>query len=370
MACFKTLKEDIKLLETTFPKNHERFQVVSASVDELTCRFITKSGERLEIHANITETYPQTAPIWFSETEDATVSTAIEQLCDTTPENFTIIRQVQMLVSILSQLQDLPLPQEIRGLDRTSTIKNHHSSTSKDTELFEEEDEDEIEDHDDLHYEMEEEQQESKAKEDIDGIDTENLVTLEKLKQSQRQNYLQGAVTGSIQATDRLMKELKEIYRSASFKSGTYSVELVNDSLYEWNVKIYRVDPDSALHKDLMDFKKLKGQEHITMNLLFKDSFPFDPPFVRVVQPIISGGYVLGGGAICMELLTKQGWTSAYSLESLIMQITATLVKGKARIMFGANKNQYSLARAQQSFKSLVKIHEKNGWFTPPKEDG
>ncbi|KAJ9594060.1 hypothetical protein L9F63_014537, partial [Diploptera punctata] len=31
---------------------------------------------------------------------------------------------------------------------------------------------------------------------------------------------------------------------------------------------------------------------------------------------------------------------------------------------------QYSLARAQQSFKSLVQIHEKNGWFTPPKEDG
>jgi len=53
---------------------------------------------------------------------------------------------------------------------------------------------------------------------------------------------------------------------------------------------------------------------------------------VRVVRPIINGGYVLGGGAICMELLTKQGWSSAYSLESVIMQLSATLVKGKARI--------------------------------------
>jgi len=34
------------------------------------------------------------------------------------------------------------------------------------------------------------------------------------------------------------------------------------------------------------------------------------------------------------------------------------------------SQGQYSLARAQQSFKSLVQIHEKNGWFTPPKEDG
>ena len=102
-----------------------------------------------------------------------------------------------------------------------------------------------------------------------------------------------------------------------------------------------------------------------------------------------------------MELLTKQGWSSAYTVEAIILQISATLVKGKARIQFNGNKGQYSLARAQQSFKSLVQIHEKNGkllklyynlpyflltqffltlflsppypfagWFTPPKEDG
>lgn len=74
---------------------------------------------------------------------------------------------------------------------------------------------------------------------------------------------LQGAVSGSVQASDRLMKELREIYRSQSYKtgkygrsrsdshhsgssshlsplflSGIYSVELVGDSLYEWHVKL------------------------------------------------------------------------------------------------------------------------------------
>lgn len=39
-----------------------------------------------------------------------------------------------------------------------------------------------------------------------------------------------------------------------------------------------------------------------------------------------------------MELLTKQGWSSAYTVEAVIMQIAATLVKGKARIQFGAAK--------------------------------
>ena len=45
--------------------------------------------------------------------------------------------------------------------------------------------------------------------------------------------------------------------------------------------------------------------------------------------------YVLAGGAICMELLTPQGWSSVYAIESLILQISATFVKGKGRIQFG-----------------------------------
>lgn len=34
---------------------------------------------------------------------------------------------------------------------------------------------------------------------------------------------LQGAVSGSVQATDRLMKELRDIYRSQSFKGGEFA---------------------------------------------------------------------------------------------------------------------------------------------------
>lgn len=62
----------------------------------------------------------------------------------------------------------------------------------------------------------------------------------------------------------------------------------------------------------------------------------FLEPFNR--RFLFPGGYVLIGGAICMELLTKQGWSSAYTVEAVIMQIAATLVKGKARIQFGATK--------------------------------
>lgn len=36
---------------------------------------------------------------------------------------------------------------------------------------------------------------------------------------------VQGAVSGSVQATDRLMKELRDIYRSQSFKGGEFASE-------------------------------------------------------------------------------------------------------------------------------------------------
>lgn len=54
MACLIQLKQDIKRLEMTFPKTHERFQIIHASVDEITCRFLGNNGRKYEIHANIT----------------------------------------------------------------------------------------------------------------------------------------------------------------------------------------------------------------------------------------------------------------------------------------------------------------------------
>lgn len=61
----------------------------------------------------------------------------------------------------------------------------------------------------------------------------------------QRQQHLQGQASGSVTASDRLMKELKEIYRSENVKNGVFTVELEKDSLYEWNVKLFKVIEDS-----------------------------------------------------------------------------------------------------------------------------
>ncbi|XP_068847117.1 ubiquitin-conjugating enzyme E2 Q2 isoform X2 [Capricornis sumatraensis] len=337
------LKAELKFLASIFDKNHERFRIVSWKLDELHCQFLVpppappgsphSPPPPLTLHCNITESYPSSSPIWFVDSDDPN------------------------LTSVLECLED--------------TKNNNSNGTTEEVTSEEEEEEEMAEDIEDLdHYEMKEEEPISGKKSEDEGIEKENLAILEKIRKTQRQDHLSGAVSGSVQASDRLMKELRDIYRSQSYKTGIYSVELINDSLYDWHVKLQKVDPDSPLHSDLQILKEKEGIEYILLNFSFKDNFPFDPPFVRVVLPVLSGGYVLGGGALCMELLTKQGWSSAYSIESVIMQINATLVKGKARVQFGANKNQYNLARAQQSYNSIVQIHEKNGWYTPPKEDG
>uniref|UniRef100_T1IMB4 UBC core domain-containing protein n=1 Tax=Strigamia maritima TaxID=126957 RepID=T1IMB4_STRMM len=370
MACLNTLKQEIKTLESVFTKNHDRFQVVAASVDELTCRFIGKTGKKYEIHANITETYPSTPPVWFAEAEDPIITGAVQVLSNTSGKDNQILQQVRLLIRELCSRHNVIEPPD---LDQLQVYQPIELCSEVMDETSESEDDDEADD--DIHIEMEEETSTPDKRKEED-ISMEHFATLERLRQNQRQDYLKGSVSGSVQATDRLMKELRDVYRSDSFKKGIYSVELVSDSLYEWNVRLTNVDADSPLHNDLVLLKEKEGNDHILLNMLFKETYPFEPPFVRVVHPMISGGYVLGGGAICMELLTKQGWSSAYTIEAIIMQISATLVKGKARIQFGATKvnvcrlGQYSLARAQQSFKSLVQIHEKNGWFTPPKEDG
>uniref|UniRef100_A0A8C7JBK3 E2 ubiquitin-conjugating enzyme n=1 Tax=Oncorhynchus kisutch TaxID=8019 RepID=A0A8C7JBK3_ONCKI len=311
----------------------------------------------------VSESYPSIPPIWFVDSDDPSLTEVLERLED-------LLQQLKRLICDLCRLYNLPQHPDVEMLDQP--LPAGPINPEPDEVTSEEEDEEEMgEDIEDLdHYEMKEEEPVDGKKSEDDGIEKENLAILEKIRKNQRQDHLNGAVSGSVQASDRLMKELREIYRSQSYKTGIYSVELVNDSLYEWHVKIRTVDPDSPLHSDLQVMKEKEGVDYILLSFSYKDNFPFDPPFVRVVSPVLSGGYVLGGGALCMELLTKQGWSSAYSIESVIMQINATLVKGKARVQFGANKNQYNLARAQQSYKSLVQIHEKNGWYTPPKEDG
>lgn len=146
-----------------------------------------------------------------------------------------------------------------------------------------------------------------------------------------------------------------------------FQVELVNDNLFEWYVRVYDIDPESELAYDMQE----QNISHILLHLVFPDNFPFLPPFMRVVEPKIEKGFVMNGGAICMELLTPRGWASAYTVEAIIMQFAASLSKGRARIARTKKTNKdFSKQSAEEAFRSLVKTHEKYGWVTPALSDG
>lgn len=166
----------------------------------------------------------------------------------------------------------------------------------------------------------------------------------------------------------RLMKEFQEISKSSrSHEKPPFTVELVDDNLYEWNIRLYEIDPESDFYRDMQE----TGTTHILLNLNFPDNFPFSPPFMRVITPQVEKGFVMEGGAICMELLTPRGWASAYTVEAVIMQFAASLVKGQGRMVRKSkNGKEFNKKMAEASFRSLVKTHEKYGWVTPPLADG
>lgn len=146
-----------------------------------------------------------------------------------------------------------------------------------------------------------------------------------------------------------------------------FTVELVDDNLYEWHVRLYKVDSESDLGNDMREL----GIHYILLHLVFPENFPFAPPFVRVISPRIEKGFVMEGGAICMELLTPRGWASAYTVEAVIMQFAASVVKGQGRIQRKTKGQKvFNRRTAEESFRSLVKTHDKYGWVTPSLADG
>ena len=68
----------------------------------------------------------------------------------------------------------------------------------------------------------------SQKSKEVDGISNENWKLLEKVKSIQRQDHLKGVNFGSPTANDRLMKELRDIFRSDNYKNGINLTNIAN----------------------------------------------------------------------------------------------------------------------------------------------
>ena len=151
----------------------------------------------------------------------------------------------------------------------------------------------------------------------------------------------------------RLAQDLYRIMNQDTEEAGFSLAPQSEDSMEKWTIKLFQFDPDSNLAKDML----VVGIDHIELEMKFPEQYPFEPPFVRVVKPRFKRqtGFVMNG-ALCMELLTKDGWNPINDIESVIVSIRSLLVVGDGRLQAAAEltKAHYEqlLATAQQGKKA------------------
>ena len=152
----------------------------------------------------------------------------------------------------------------------------------------------------------------------------------------------------------RLAQDLYRIMNQDHEEAGFSLAPQSEDSMERWTIKLFQFDPDSNLAKDML----VVGIDHIELEMRFPEQYPFEPPFVRVVKPRFKRqtGFVMNG-ALCMELLTKDGWNPINDIESVIVSVRSLLVVGDGRLQAAAEltKAHYEqqLATAQQEKKSI-----------------
>jgi len=185
-----------------------------------------------------------------------------------------------------------------------------------------------------------------------------------------------GGQQSSRQASQTLMREMVALQRlKDAGKPAAIQIEMVDDSLYHWRVTLPAegFPDDSGLKKELEEFARRSThggdssggtstkKAGVLFDVVFPPSFPFAPPFIRVVYPRFQfhTGHVTIGGSICMELLTEAGWLPTYSIESVFVQIRSEITEGGGRIDFN-NMNDYSETEAKQAFERVARQH---GWI-------
>ena len=135
----------------------------------------------------------------------------------------------------------------------------------------------------------------------------------------------------------RLAQDLFRIMSQNHQEAGFSLQPKSEDCMKTWVIKLFQFDADSNLAKDML----VLGLEHVELEMTFPDQYPFEPPFVRVVRPRFKRqtGFVMNG-ALCMELLTKDGWNPVNDIESVIVSIRSLLVVGDGRLEAAYNMSE------------------------------
>jgi len=153
------------------------------------------------------------------------------------------------------------------------------------------------------------------------------------------------------------MRELQSITAGDGEAHG-FSVELPDEhNLYTWEAHFFEFEAGTPLARDLARVPSRR----IDLRIAFPSSYPSAPPYIRVLRPRFQmrTGHVTIGGSICTEMLTSAGWSSAMTIESVLLAIRANMLSGGARLEL-RNRMDYSEAEAREAFNRMVREH---GWY-------
>ena len=172
------------------------------------------------------------------------------------------------------------------------------------------------------------------------------------------------------QGTRTLQRQLQETLKTQAttpiHQLGWYIDPDLVSNMYQWIIELHSFDSSLPIYKDLKS-KKLKS---VVLEFRFGASFPFSPPFVRVIRPrflplmLGGGGHVTAGGAMCMQLLTNDGWSSVTNMESVLLQIKLAIESTEpkpARLEDGPVRD-YGIREAVEAFTRACRTH---GWKVP-----
>ncbi|ESO87820.1 hypothetical protein LOTGIDRAFT_234840 [Lottia gigantea] len=167
---------------------------------------------------------------------------------------------------------------------------------------------------------------------------------------------------GNPTAVARLVKDMKNMQKI----KGKYGIEgsPKGGNLFVWDVKLTDIPTDSKLGQDLVKYsQKYHQQPVINLEMQFPRDYPFSPPFIRVIRPRFQflTGHVTIGGSICMQMLTKSGWTPSNDIELILIQVRSEILSdANARLAHGKENDVYSLEEAKRAFDRMVERYNWN----------
>jgi len=153
----------------------------------------------------------------------------------------------------------------------------------------------------------------------------------------------------------RIIAEIKKYHKNHDkLKKQGLTIIPNKEKLNEFIVEMFDFG-DCKISKSMKKF----NIKSIKFHIIIPEQYPSRPPFVRVISPIFKAGsgFVMGGGSLCVDVLTYEGWSCVYTIQTLMMAIKSLMMTDTNTAVI-VKVAEYSLENAKKSYAFTTKWHK------------